>query len=69
MQRPVNASANLLEGSSIRRIVPETQAALRGRTNSNPSPETNVTNSESVADEAIFPVKVVRTEVIWGGGW
>jgi hypothetical protein len=40
-----------LEGSSMRRIVPETQAALRGMMNSNPSPETRVTYSDCVGSE------------------
>jgi hypothetical protein len=40
-----------LEGSSMRRIVPETQAALRGMMNSNPSPETRVTYSVCVGSE------------------
>ncbi|CRG83885.1 putative tRNA-splicing endonuclease subunit sen54 [Talaromyces islandicus] len=52
-QRPVTASEKLptlkmwdeLLGSSIRRIVPETHAVLRGRTNSKPSLETSVTYS------------------------
>lgn len=39
---------HILAGSSMRRIVPETQAALRGIMNSKPSLETNVTNSETV---------------------
>ena len=39
---------HVLAGSSMRRIVPETQAALRGIMNSKPSLETNVTNSEVV---------------------
>lgn len=41
----------ILEGSNIRRIVPDTQAVLRGSTNSNPSLETNVTNSDGVEVE------------------
>lgn len=40
----------VLEGSSMRRIVPETQAVLRGRTNSKPSPETRVTYPSGDAD-------------------
>jgi hypothetical protein len=40
-----------LEGSSMRRIVPETQAALRGMMNSNPSPETRVTYSDCAGPE------------------
>lgn len=36
---------DVLDGSSMRRIVPETQAVLRGTTNSKPSPETRVTYS------------------------
>jgi hypothetical protein len=48
--RKVNRSV-LLEGSSMRRIVPDTQAALRGMMNSNPSPDTSVTYSEGVDDE------------------
>lgn len=59
IQVPVNASENLpipyvsevliqaeedvLLGSSMRRIVPETQAVLRGRTNSKPSLDMRVT--------------------------
>lgn len=35
----------------MRRIVPETQAVLRGMMNSNPSPDTRVTYSEGVDDE------------------
>jgi hypothetical protein len=41
----------ILEGSNIRRIVPDTQAELRGITNSNPSLDTSVTNSEDVVAE------------------
>lgn len=37
---------HVLAGSSMRRMVPETQAALREMMNSKPSLETNVTNSE-----------------------
>lgn len=39
---------DILDGSNIRRIVPDTQAVLRGITNSNPSLDTNVTNSDGV---------------------
>lgn len=35
----------------MRRIVPDTQVALRGMMNSNPSPDTSVTYSEDVDDE------------------
>lgn len=35
-----------LDGSNMRRIVPDTQAVLRGMTNSNPSPDTRVTYSD-----------------------
>lgn len=37
---------HVLAGSSMRRMVPEMQAVLRGRINSKPSHETNVTYSE-----------------------
>ena len=40
----------VLDGSSMRRIVPETQAVLRGTTNSKPSPETRVTYSAGDVD-------------------
>lgn len=36
----------LLDGSSMRRRVPEPHAELRGSTNSNPSPDTSVTNAD-----------------------
>lgn len=39
-------TTDVLVGSSIRRIAPETQAVDRGRMNSYPSPETRVTYSE-----------------------
>lgn len=41
----------ILEGSNIRLIVPDTQAVLRGSTNSNPSLETKVTNLDGVEVE------------------
>jgi hypothetical protein len=37
---------HVLAGSSMRRMVPETQAAVRGMMNSKPSLETSVTNSD-----------------------
>lgn len=37
----------------MRRIVPDTQAVLRGRTNSKPSPDTSVTNSEGVGGDMV----------------
>jgi hypothetical protein len=44
----------------MRRIVPETQATLRGMMNSNPSPDTSVTYSEGADDEeAILSMRVV----------
>jgi len=48
-QRRVQAieQIHVLAGSSMRRMVPEMQAVLRGRMNSKPSPETNVTYSEA----------------------
>lgn len=35
----------------MRRIVPDTQAVLRGMTNSNPSPDTRVTYSDCEEEE------------------
>lgn len=37
---------SVLDGSNMRRIVPDTQAVLLGTMNSNPSPDTRVTYSE-----------------------
>lgn len=48
----------VLDGSNMRRIVPETHAVLRGTTNSKPSPETRVTNSSADAD--ILQVRAKR---------
>ena len=45
-QLPTAFSPLLLEGSSMRRIVPETHAASREIMNSNPSSDTRVTNSD-----------------------
>lgn len=45
-QTSLTEERNPLDGSSIRRIVPDTQAQLRGRMNSKPSLETSVTYSD-----------------------
>ena len=50
----VALGVDILEGSSMRRIVPEMQAALLGRMNSKPSHDTKVTYSGAV-DSAIVP--------------
>lgn len=47
----------------MRRIVPETQAVLRGMTNSKPSPETSVTYSSADA-----MVQRSRSGCLWNRG-
>lgn len=48
----------------MRRIVPETQAVLRGRTNSKPSPETRVTYScDSVDVDMVLMLVTVTVTV------
>lgn len=54
----------VLDASSIRRIVPDTQAALRGITYSNPSPDSRVTYSEGdVGDGASRVIILTRVYV------
>lgn len=49
----------------MRRIVPETQATLRGMINSNPSPDTSVTYSEGADD--IDAILLISRRVSSGG--
>lgn len=65
MKERVGSEGDVLDGSNIRRIVPETQAVLRGRTNSKPSPETTVTYS---SDEGIVVVLLEKGNAKEHGG-